>query len=98
MFLQRSLKTLLKRARPPQKTIARHQASLSTALKEENLDRYCVGRYHPVRLGDSFKDGAYKVINKLGYGLYSTVWLAHDTRSVQFKKKTKSAVSHNVQK
>lgn len=81
MFLQRSLKGFLKRARLPVKGIARHQAPLNIAVREESLDRYTTGGYHPVRIGDLFKDGAYKVINKLGYGQYSTVWLVYDSRN-----------------
>jgi hypothetical protein len=94
MFLLRSLKTVLKRARLPVKSIVRNQAPLSTIIKEENLDQYSTGGYHPVRIGDTFRDGAYKVVNKLGYGRYSTVWLAHDTRSVQATEKTEFPVSH----
>lgn len=48
------------------------------AISEESLGRYCPGGYHPVRIGDIFNDGKYKVLRKLGYGVYSTVWLAHD--------------------
>lgn len=44
----------------------------------ENLDDYRPGGYHPVLLGDSFKNGRYVILNKLGYGGASTVWLAHD--------------------
>ena len=29
-------------------------------------------------VGDTFKDGRYRVIHKLGYGSYSMVWLARD--------------------
>jgi len=32
-----------------------------------------------VNLGDTFRDGKYKVIRKLGDGSYSTVWLAVST-------------------
>ncbi|KAI9744041.1 MAG: serine/threonine protein kinase, CMGC group [Candelina submexicana] len=46
---------------------------------EENLDRYRPGGYHFVHLGDVFND-RYVVVRKLGYGQYSTVWLARDTR------------------
>lgn len=48
--------------------------TLST-IHEENLGRYGAGGYHPVRIGDEFKHGTYRVVSKLGYGLYSTVWL-----------------------
>lgn len=50
----------------------------SGPVSEENITRYCVGGYHPVRIGDLFRDGKYKIISKLGYGVYSTVWLAFD--------------------
>lgn len=33
---------------------------------------------HPVTLGDTFNDGRYRIEDKLGYGGYSTVWLARD--------------------
>lgn len=48
---------------------------------EENPDRYCPGGYHSVYIGEIFND-RYKVLCKLGYGLYSTVWLARDIQSV----------------
>lgn len=46
---------------------------------EEDRDRYRPGGYHPVHLGDVFND-RYVVVRKLGYGKYSTVWLAQDRR------------------
>jgi serine/threonine-protein kinase SRPK3 len=33
-----------------------------------------------VRVGDTFKSGRYVVQSKLGWGHFSTVWLAWDTR------------------
>jgi serine/threonine-protein kinase SRPK3 len=47
---------------------------------EESIGRYCDGGYHPVRIGDLFSDGKYRIVSKLGYGVYSTVWLACNTR------------------
>lgn len=49
---------------------------------QESLSRYQLGGYHPVILGDTFKDGRYKVHHKLGWGGFSTVWLAKDKESV----------------
>ena len=49
----------------------------------EVLDDYRPGGFHPVHLGDEFKDGRYVVLNKLGYGGASTVWLAYDTQVSQ---------------
>ncbi|KAI0841440.1 kinase-like protein [Hypoxylon sp. FL0890] len=48
---------------------------------EEDLARYCPGGYHPVRIGDEFHSGRYKVVTKLGYGIYSTVWLARNLQN-----------------
>ncbi|KAK6535961.1 hypothetical protein TWF281_000210 [Arthrobotrys megalospora] len=52
--------------------------------RAECVEAYRPGGYHPVHFGDFFHNRRYKVINKLGYGQYSTVWLARDTRSSEF--------------
>jgi len=48
---------------------------------EEDSEDYCKGGYHPVSVGESFKDGKYVVVRKLGWGHFSTVWLSRDTDS-----------------
>lgn len=48
----------------------------------ENVQDYTLGGLHPIHLGDTLNDGRYKILRKLGYGGYSTVWLAQDTRYV----------------
>ncbi|EGX87929.1 srpk, putative [Cordyceps militaris CM01] len=45
---------------------------------EEGHSAYRTGGFHPVYIDDIFNDH-YIVCNKLGYGAYSTVWLARDT-------------------
>ncbi|EMR09826.1 hypothetical protein PNEG_02007 [Pneumocystis murina B123] len=47
-------------------------------LGEEDLEDYCKGGYHPVQIGEKYKDGRYVIIRKLGWGHFSTVWLAKD--------------------
>lgn len=49
----------------------------------ERLERYCPGGYHPVLIGDVLKDG-YRVIEKLGYGTYSTIWLSRDEQRAAY--------------
>lgn len=50
----------------------------SEASEEEDLEDYCKGGYHPVQPGQVYKDGRYTVVRKLGWGHFSTVWLARD--------------------
>ncbi|CAG7990413.1 unnamed protein product [Penicillium salamii] len=45
---------------------------------EEGKDVYRPGGFHPVHIGDVYNN-RYKVLNKIGYGVYSTVWLVEDT-------------------
>ncbi|KAK3996368.1 kinase-like domain-containing protein [Cladorrhinum sp. PSN332] len=45
---------------------------------EEDSEDYCKGGYHPVTVGEKFKDGKYTVVRKLGWGHFSTVWLSRD--------------------
>lgn len=42
----------------------------------ESVQSYVPGGLHPVHLGD--KVGRYNILRKLGYGGYSTVWLAEE--------------------
>jgi len=53
----------------------------AAAADEEDSEDYCKGGYHPVTVGETFKDGKYVVVRKLGWGHFSTVWLSRDTES-----------------
>ena len=48
---------------------------------EEGMESYRKGGYHAVRVGDQFAGGRYIAQRKLGWGQFSTVWLAYDTRT-----------------
>lgn len=48
--------------------------------EDEGIEDYRRGGYHAVRIGDTFKNGRYVVQSKLGWGHFSTVWLAWDTQ------------------
>lgn len=41
---------------------------------EEGSEAYRPGGFHPVYIGDIYNE-RYKILNKIGYGAYSTVWL-----------------------
>ncbi|KAH8434562.1 uncharacterized protein LDX57_012205 [Aspergillus melleus] len=45
---------------------------------------YQTGGFHPIRLGDTFHHGQYTILRKLGYGQYSTVWLARDYKHERY--------------
>ncbi|SNX85196.1 related to dis1-suppressing protein kinase dsk1 [Melanopsichium pennsylvanicum] len=47
---------------------------------EEDLEDYGKGGYHPVHVGDTFSEGRYLIVRKLGWGHFSTVWLAKDNK------------------
>ena len=44
----------------------------------EDVNEYRPGGYYHIQLGQSLRNGRYLILRKLGYGSYSTVWLARD--------------------
>ena len=59
--------------------------------EDEGADGYKRGGYHPVRVGETYKDGRYVVRSKLGWGHFSTCWLCDD-------RETGARVALKVQK
>ncbi|CAG8972592.1 hypothetical protein HYALB_00005361 [Hymenoscyphus albidus] len=55
----------------------------------EDVERYQLGGYHPVSLGDIL--GGYEIVHKLGFGGFSTVWLGWDVSN-----KTYAAIKINT--
>ncbi len=47
--------------------------------EQEDYKDYCKGGYHHVNIGDVYSD-RYKVLRKVGWGHFSTVWLAWDMK------------------
>ncbi|KAG4152172.1 hypothetical protein ERO13_D04G105900v2 [Gossypium hirsutum] len=63
--------------------------------EDEGTEDYRRGGYHAVRIGDTFKNGRYVVQSKLGWGHFSTVWLAWDThRSCYVALKVQKSAQH----
>ncbi|KAJ5443370.1 hypothetical protein N7445_004483 [Penicillium cf. griseofulvum] len=64
----------------------------------ERLEEYQPGGYHPIVVGDILH-GRYQIVDKLGFGGYSTVWLARDThlnRYVTLKVNIADSVQHET--
>lgn len=62
------------------RSVQSRESSDVSESEDEGTEDYRKGGYHPVRLGDWFKQGRYVVQRKLGWGHFSTVWLAWDTQ------------------
>lgn len=50
----------------------------ATDTPAESLTHYGDGGLYPVHIKDQFQDGRYQILNKFGFGGYSTVWAAQD--------------------
>ncbi|XP_004134827.1 SRSF protein kinase 1 [Cucumis sativus] len=59
-------------------------SSSSGSEDDEGIDSYRKGGYHAVRIADHFAGGRYVAQRKLGWGQFSTVWLAYDTRTSKY--------------
>jgi hypothetical protein len=64
-----------------QRRVWNHARDKTQKLEEEKFEWYTPATFYSVRLGDVLKD-RYRVIGKLGYGAYSTVWLCRDSQYV----------------
>ncbi|GAB1726045.1 hypothetical protein NU195Hw_g1151t1, partial [Hortaea werneckii] len=53
------------------------------AFEEERLPWYRADQFYPVHIGETLIS-RYKVVGKLGYGAYSTVWLCRDIKASDF--------------
>ncbi|XP_059300397.1 uncharacterized protein LOC132052740 isoform X1 [Lycium ferocissimum] len=63
--------------------------------EDEGTEDYKRGGYHAVQIGDTFKHGRYVVQSKLGWGHFSTVWLAWDVlKSTYVALKVQKSAQH----
>ena len=66
-------------SRSPSSSESAAEDAPSTTADEEDSEDYCKGGYHPVFVGETYNNGKYVVVRKLGWGHFSTVWLSRDT-------------------
>ncbi|XP_047338920.1 SRSF protein kinase 1-like [Impatiens glandulifera] len=59
-------------------------SSSGSEEEDECVESYRKGGYHAVRIGDTFSRGRYIAQRKLGWGQFSTVWLAYDTNTSNY--------------
>ncbi|KAH8783729.1 kinase domain-containing protein [Hyaloscypha finlandica] len=50
----------------------------------EPVEKYAPGGFHPVQLEDVLSNGRYLIVHKLGFGGFSTVWLARGIPENQY--------------
>ncbi|KPM45361.1 hypothetical protein AK830_g1175 [Neonectria ditissima] len=50
----------------------------------EDLEKYVPGGLHPVHPGETYDDGRYKILHKLDFGGFATVWLARDAHESRY--------------
>ena len=63
--------------------------------EDEGRSAYRKGGYHPVKVGDVYSNRRYRVLKKLGWGHFSTVWLAYDVlKSREVAVKIVKSASH----
>jgi len=64
--------------RSPSSSSSSAEDGAENTADEEDSEDYCKGGYHPVHVGEQYKEGKYTIVRKLGWGHFSTVWLSKD--------------------
>ncbi|KAM7260256.1 hypothetical protein ACFE04_015997 [Oxalis oulophora] len=59
-------------------------SSSGSEEEDEGIESYRKGGYHAVRIADRFNNARYIAQRKLGWGQFSTVWLAYDTQTSRY--------------
>mmetsp|Transcript_1980 Transcript_1980/g.5243 ORF Transcript_1980/g.5243 Transcript_1980/m.5243 type:complete len:690 (-) Transcript_1980:165-2234(-) len=63
---------------PPPALLPDEEDVALVSSESEDAEDYKVGGYHPMRIGETLKNGRYRALHKLGWGHFSTVWLSYD--------------------
>lgn len=78
-WIRQSLRTL-SFSKPHSRSTKATRMNHSQPFEEERLPWYRADQFYPVHIGETFIS-RYKVVGKLEYGAYSTVWLCRDMKS-----------------
>ena len=68
----------------PQPTYEASEELKAMEWPEEDLTSTMIegGGFYPARLGETFDEGRFVITRKLGFGGFSSVWLARDRKFV----------------
>lgn len=61
-------------------SITSNVSDYEDSSSNEEMEDYKMDGYHPVVLGEYYNTGKYQILQKLGWGHFSTVWLAIDKK------------------
>lgn len=71
--------------------------NIDDSSEDEGLPDYKIGGYHPVHVGEVML-GRYVIVQKLGWGHFSTVWLTKDMKFDTFVAvKIQKSASHYIE-
>lgn len=65
-------------------TMCKRKYHPSTSGETEDPERYTQGGLHPIHIGDYLQEKRYRIVHKLGYGSFSTNWLARDEVNARY--------------
>lgn len=60
-----------------------YDSDATSGSSAESLQEYTKGGYHPVHVGETYNN-RYRILKKLGWGAFSTVWFSHDMQQNKF--------------
>lgn len=82
---------------PLRDKIAPEDLSLDDSSEDEGMQDYKIGGYHPVHVGEIL-NGRYCIVQKLGWGHFSTVWLTRDLKYNSWvAMKIQKSASHYIE-
>ena len=79
--MSNSKENLAERSDDSSSDASNSDSEFESRSQAEDFEDYKLDGYHPVSLGETFTNSKYTVIQKLGWGHFSTVWLVNEKKS-----------------